>query len=134
MKTSLDLFPDVMTLAKRLSFQIAIIGALLLHNACGTLGVVVADGGGRPQPGPSPRTYPSYRSLNIPPGHLPPPGECRIWYPGKPPGQQPPPVSCAQATKDFRVGAWIITRTDAKTLEVKEKKNNAVEVKHYLVD
>jgi len=30
----------------------------------------------------------------IPPGHLPPPGECRVWYPGVPPGQQPPPFKC----------------------------------------
>lgn len=30
----------------------------------------------------------------IPPGHLPPPGECRIWYPDRPAGQQPPPGSC----------------------------------------
>ncbi|WP_149537586.1 hypothetical protein [Siccirubricoccus phaeus] len=27
----------------------------------------------------------------IPPGHLPPPGEARAWYPGLPPGHQPPP-------------------------------------------
>jgi hypothetical protein len=30
----------------------------------------------------------------IPPGHLPPPGECRVWYPGVPPGHQPPPFKC----------------------------------------
>ena len=30
----------------------------------------------------------------IPEGHLPPPGECRIWYPGLEPGQQPPPGPC----------------------------------------
>lgn len=30
----------------------------------------------------------------IPPGHLPPPGECRTWYRGVPPGQQPPPHRC----------------------------------------
>lgn len=35
--------------------------------------------------------------LHIPPGHLPPPGECRIWYPGVPPGHQPPPLSCGEA-------------------------------------
>ena len=34
------------------------------------------------------------RTLGIPPGHLPPPGECRVWYPGTPPGQQPPPGPC----------------------------------------
>jgi len=27
---------------------------------------------------------------DIPPGHMPPPGKCRIWYPNRPPGQQPP--------------------------------------------
>lgn len=37
------------------------------------------------------------RSGGIPPGHLPPPGECRVWYDGVPPGQQPPPTSCAEA-------------------------------------
>ncbi|MGB7291962.1 MAG: hypothetical protein WBD99_07310 [Thermodesulfobacteriota bacterium] len=26
----------------------------------------------------------------IPPGHLPPPGEYRVWIPGIPPGHQPP--------------------------------------------
>lgn len=33
----------------------------------------------------------------IPPGHLPAPGECRVWYDGRPPGQQSPPTSCANA-------------------------------------
>jgi len=32
--------------------------------------------------------------LGIPPGHRPPPGSCRVWFPGLPPGQQPPPGSC----------------------------------------
>ena len=35
----------------------------------------------------------------IPPGHLPPPGECRVWYEGRPPGQQPPPVDCREAER-----------------------------------
>ncbi|MBX3502521.1 MAG: hypothetical protein KF889_24005 [Alphaproteobacteria bacterium] len=30
----------------------------------------------------------------IPPGHLPPPGECRVWYPDRPAGHQPPPQRC----------------------------------------
>jgi hypothetical protein len=30
----------------------------------------------------------------VPPGHLPPPGECRLWFPDRPPGQQPPPGRC----------------------------------------
>lgn len=40
-----------------------------------------------------PQPYPE-QHYEIPPGHLPPPGECRIWYPDRPAGQQPPPGSC----------------------------------------
>jgi hypothetical protein len=42
--------------------------------------------------------------LNIPPGHYPPPGECRIWYPDRPPGHQPPPGKCSPVPR----GAWVI--------------------------
>lgn len=31
---------------------------------------------------------------SIPYGHLPPPGECRLWFPDRPDGQQPPPQHC----------------------------------------
>lgn len=37
------------------------------------------------------------KSGKIPPGHLPPPGLCRVWYDGVPPGHQPPATSCADA-------------------------------------
>lgn len=36
------------------------------------------------------------RAVRIPPGHYPPPGHCRLWYPDRPPGHQPPPVRCEQ--------------------------------------
>jgi hypothetical protein len=36
----------------------------------------------------------------IPPGHLPPAGECRVWYNGKPPGHQPPPTDCSTARRE----------------------------------
>jgi hypothetical protein len=35
----------------------------------------------------------------IPPGHLPPPGACRVWYDGVPPGRQPPPTNCRDAER-----------------------------------
>ena len=35
----------------------------------------------------------------IPPGHLPPPGECRVWYDDRPAGQQPPPTGCREAER-----------------------------------
>jgi len=47
--------------------------------------------------------------LGIPEGHLPPPGECRIWYPDKPPGQQPPPGPCGLSVP---LGAWLLSRPD----------------------
>jgi hypothetical protein len=44
---------------------------------------------------PQRRSPPGYGYAEpIPSGHLPPPGECRVWYPGVPPGQQPPPFRC----------------------------------------
>lgn len=45
-----------------------------------------------------------YTHLDIPPGHYPPPGECRIWYPDRPTGQQPPPGDCHHVPP----GAWVI--------------------------
>ena len=35
----------------------------------------------------------------IPPGHLPPPGQCRVWYSDRAPGQQPRPTSCRDAER-----------------------------------
>jgi hypothetical protein len=44
-------------------------------------------------------SHASYQSwLNLPPGHLPPPGYCRYWYPGRPPGQQPQFFRCGDAS------------------------------------
>jgi hypothetical protein len=53
-----------------------------------------------------------YTRLNIPPGHYPPPGECRIWFPGRPPGQQPPPGNCRQLSARVPPGAWLIRHRD----------------------
>ena len=47
------------------------------------------------------------RSLNVPKGHYPPPGECRMWYSNRPPGQQPPPVPCHHL-HDRRLGGGFI--------------------------
>jgi hypothetical protein len=45
---------------------------------------------------------------NIPKGHLPPPGSCRIWYSDRPPGHQPPPGSCEQLRYQVPPGASLI--------------------------
>lgn len=64
---------------------------------CATTGVIAGSGPG-----------PHYGNLGIPPGHLPPPGSCRIWYPGEPPGQQPPPGDCYELSRRVPPGAWLI--------------------------
>lgn len=131
-------------ISNRFRPQIIIVLILLLNAGCGTIGVLVDGSGGAPapgpRPGPGPRSHPSYRALNIPPGHLPPPGQCRIWYPGKPPGHQPPPVSCESALRTAGANSWILYRDsgDPKVLEVKEKKANGPKVEiiisHYVID
>lgn len=50
------------------------------------------------------------QKLDIPPGHLPPPGKCRIWIPGKPAGHQSPPGNCHELASKVPPGAWLITR------------------------
>ena len=48
--------------------------------------------------------------LHIPPGHLPPAGKCRIWYPGTPPGHQPPPGDCRVLSRQLPSGAYLVSR------------------------
>lgn len=52
--------------------------------------------------------YDAPAALDIPPGHLPRPGECRIWYPGVPPGQQPPPGDCEDLSYRVPPGAVLV--------------------------
>jgi len=51
-------------------------------------------------------------TLGVPPGHLPKPGQCRIWIPGVPPGHQPRPKSrsCAGIEDAAPAGSWILYR------------------------
>jgi hypothetical protein len=46
--------------------------------------------------------------VKVPPGHLPPPGQCRIWYPGTPPGHQPPPGPCHVLRHQVPAGAILV--------------------------
>ncbi len=51
-----------------------------------------------------------FRRLPVPRGHLPPPGQCRIWLPGVAPGHQPYPSSCRRLERRVPRGAWLLER------------------------
>src|SRR5437773_728393 len=63
----------------------------------------------RPREEPPPVTAVMF---GVPPGHLPDPGECRLWYPGTVPGRQPRPRSrpCEGLAAIAPAGTWIIYR------------------------
>lgn len=44
-----------------------------------------------------PHAHGKRAAQGIPPGQLPPPGQCRVWFDGEPPGQQPAPIDCLNA-------------------------------------
>lgn len=46
--------------------------------------------------------------FHIPPGHMPPAGLCRIWFPGRPPGHQPPPGDCRTLSRQVPRGAYLV--------------------------
>jgi hypothetical protein len=49
---------------------------------------------------------------NIPAGHRPPPGMCRVWVNGVPPGQQPAPTDCRTAIRNRPPNGRVIFGDD----------------------
>lgn len=91
--------------------------ALLAATACMSLPAAEHT-----QPAPaSARRSSTAATLGIPPGHLPPPGQCRVWMPGEPPGHQPRPRGCAHIERTAPAGAWILYRPseDRKVVHVR---------------
>ena len=125
----IEIFPFTRKFFKQLDRYLSQIKALLSITliwflvGCSSMGVFIGGTIGHPPPerrsGPPPHRdeYPSYQSLHIPRGHLPPPGSCKIWRPGTPPGHQGPPMSCREAFRHVPAGAWVIERlTSDETL------------------
>lgn len=58
------------------------------------------------------------KALGVPPGHLPPPGSCRLWFPARPPGQQPKAGDCSTIQRQAPAGSWVLYRpqNDAKVV------------------
>ena len=66
--------------------------------------------------------------LGIPPGHLPEPGSCRVWVPGKAPGQQKENATgdCSWVATQVPAGGWLVWRpgTDRKEVVVREYRSD----------
>ena len=94
-------------------FRVSILLLLVAGvGGCATYGEVMIESEpglvtveGQTSPGQS---HYQTNSPKIPPGHMPPPGKCRIWFPGEPPGKQPPPGDCMELEQQIPPGAWLI--------------------------
>ena len=76
-----------------------------------------------PAPAPAHARGPSTAStLKIPPGHLPPPGQCRVWVQGLPPGKQPRARGCSGIEDSAPPSSWVVYRPgqDKKVVHVRE--------------
>jgi hypothetical protein len=63
--------------------------------------------------------------LGIPPGQLPPAGQCKVWMPGEPPGKQKKKYSagdCDVVRRQVPEGGWLVYRPgeDKKEVVVRE--------------
>jgi hypothetical protein len=85
-----------------LSAVFSLFTAAFLLSACAPRPVVI-----RQKP-PSPPPARVHKDVKIPPGHMPPPGECRVWYPDLPPGKQPPPGECRKLERSVPRGAVLV--------------------------
>ena len=60
---------------------------------------------------------------DIPAGHRPPPGMCRVWVDGVPPGQQPAPTDCKTAIRNRPPNGRVIFGDDYVKQERGTKSN-----------
>ena len=104
-----------------------VLAGLLVSGACSrtTRTIILDTPPSADVRGPEVNRGPSTSAtLGVPPGHLPNPGECRVWIPGTPPGHQPKPKSrpCPGIATVAPAGSWIIYRPtdDKKVVHIRE--------------
>ncbi len=78
---------------------LTLLAALLALGGCAVYAEPAAD---------APRRDGGPAAFKVPPGHMPPPGSCRIWFPDRPPGQQPAPGDCRHLRHHVPPGAVLI--------------------------
>jgi hypothetical protein len=101
--------------------EFVILCAVLLVTGCAGY-VAVDTHPSTPEPPrdePKPTKPHNTAHLSIPPGHLPPPGQCRVWIPGRPPGHQPRAGSCSALKRQVPTGAWLVYRATKDKRDVK---------------
>lgn len=82
--------------------------------AAGALAGCAVHANPRHYPRDYPHSYPQQhpqkhaQGVHIPPGHLPPPGKCRVWYPNRPPGHQGPIGKCSKLQHRVPPGAVLV--------------------------
>jgi hypothetical protein len=97
----------------------ALLGALATLTACSKTNIY-----SEPEPRAETRAgkAPSgAERLGVPPGQLPPPGLCRVWFPGRPPGRQSKAAPCADVEVGAPAGSWVLYRPsqDKKVVHVR---------------
>ena len=103
----------------------SVLAGLLVAGACTrTTRTIILDPNPEVRRAEANRGPSTAATLGVPPGHLPRPGECRVWIPGTPPGHQPKPKSrpCPGIATVAPAGSWIIYRPteDRKVVHVRE--------------
>ena len=103
---------------------------LLAATACST---APSPNTNAPAPAPAPaasRGPSTAATLKIPPGQLPPPGQCRVWVEGLPPGKQPKARTCSGIEDSAPPSSWVVYRPgqDKKVVHVREMDRRRVGV------
>jgi hypothetical protein len=92
----------------------------LAATACST---VTSPNTNVPAPAPAATRSPSTAAtLKIPPGQLPPPGQCRVWVDGLPPGKQPKARNCSGIEDSAPPSSFVVYRPgkDKQVVHVRE--------------